>query len=181
MNLLHMKYALEVAKAGSVNKAAEELLIAQPNLSRAIKELEANVGITIFDRSAKGMFLTPDGEIFVRYAKSVLQQVENIENLFKNRDAGRERFSVSVPRVSSCATAPSRRKRTRPAQLAARTECVTMTMVCPAPLTVPKRRSSSSVEPESSAPVGSSAKSTCGRVMSARATAARCFWPPETS
>ena len=39
MNLLHMKYALEVAKAGSVNKAAEELLIAQPNLSRAIKDL----------------------------------------------------------------------------------------------------------------------------------------------
>ena len=53
MNLLHMKYALEVAKAGSVNKAAEELLIAQPNLSRAIKELEQSLGIAIFDRSAR--------------------------------------------------------------------------------------------------------------------------------
>ena len=71
MNLLHMKYALEVAKAGSVNKAAEELLIAQPNLSRAIKELEQSLGIAIFDRSARGMRLTPDGEVFVNYAGSI--------------------------------------------------------------------------------------------------------------
>ena len=55
MNILHMKYAVEVARAGSINKAAETLIIAQPNLSRAIKELESDLGITIFDRSAKGM------------------------------------------------------------------------------------------------------------------------------
>ena len=41
MNILHMKYAVEVARIGSINKASEELLIAQPNLSRSIKELEA--------------------------------------------------------------------------------------------------------------------------------------------
>ena len=48
MNILHMKYAVEVAKAGSINKASEILLVAQPNLSRSIKELEADLGITIF-------------------------------------------------------------------------------------------------------------------------------------
>ena len=52
MNVLHMKYAVEVARLGSLNKAAETLHIAQPNLSRSIKELEADLGITIFSRSA---------------------------------------------------------------------------------------------------------------------------------
>ena len=53
MNILHMRYAVEVAKYGSINKASEKLLIAQPNLSRSIKELEAELGITIFDRSTR--------------------------------------------------------------------------------------------------------------------------------
>ena len=100
MNLLHMKYALEVAKAGSVNKAAEELLIAQPNLSRAIKELEQSLGIAIFDRSARGMRLTPDGEVFVNYAGSILKQVDEVEELFLNGAVSKERFSISVPRAS---------------------------------------------------------------------------------
>ena len=65
MNILHMKYAVEVARHGSLNKAADALFIAQPNISRSIKELEANLGITIFDRSAKGMILTPEGEEFI--------------------------------------------------------------------------------------------------------------------
>ena len=65
MNILHMKYAVEVAKLGSLNKAAENLMIAPPNISRSIKELEADLGITIFQRSAKGVVLTPDGEEFL--------------------------------------------------------------------------------------------------------------------
>ena len=48
MNILHMKYAVEVARLGSLNKAAETLMIAQPNISRSIKELEADLGITIY-------------------------------------------------------------------------------------------------------------------------------------
>lgn len=72
MNLLHLKYAVETAKAGSINKAAENLYIGQPNLSRAIKELEKSLGITIFVSSAKGMTVTPDGEEFLRYAQKIL-------------------------------------------------------------------------------------------------------------
>ena len=64
MNILHLKYAVEVAKAGSLSKAAEALYMNQPNLSRAIKELEASLGITIFGRSAKGVYVTPEGEEF---------------------------------------------------------------------------------------------------------------------
>ena len=69
MNILHMKYAVEVAKVGSLNKAAESLYVALPNISRSIKELEADLGISIFNRSAKGMELTPEGEEFIGYEK----------------------------------------------------------------------------------------------------------------
>lgn len=100
MNLLHVKYAVEVAETGSLNKAAEKLLVGQPNLSRAIKELENSFNITIFDRSAKGMFLTPDGEVFIRQAKILLKQVEVMEGVFSEGAVSRKRFSISVPRAS---------------------------------------------------------------------------------
>ena len=78
MNLLHMKHALEVAKAGSLSKASEALLIAAPNISRSIKELETDLGITIFDRTQKGMKLTPEGEEFIRFAKGILDQIDEV-------------------------------------------------------------------------------------------------------
>lgn len=99
MNILHMKYAVEVAKVGSLNKAAETLLIAQPNISRSIKELEADLGITIFDRSSKGMFLTPEGEKFIGYAKNILKQIEQVEDIYKNGAVKKQKFSISVPRA----------------------------------------------------------------------------------
>ncbi len=100
MNLLYLQYAVEIEKAGSINKAAENLYMGQPNLSRAIKELEASLGITIFARSSKGMVATPQGEEFLHYAKKVLSEVDIIENLYKNGEARKEQFSVSVPRAS---------------------------------------------------------------------------------
>ena len=105
MNLIHMKYALEIAKTNSINKAAEELYVGAPALSRAIKELESSLGVTLFERSAKGMFLTQDGELFIRYAKKVLKQVDDIEAIFKDGVTVKERFSISVPRASYVAAA----------------------------------------------------------------------------
>lgn len=99
MNILHMKYAVEVARAGSLNKAAEKLYVALPNVSRSIKELEADLGITIFDRSARGMTLTPEGEEFIGYAKGILMQIDQVERLYKDGAPGKQRFSISVPRA----------------------------------------------------------------------------------
>lgn len=99
MNILHMKYAVEVARLGSLNKAADTLLIAQPNISRSIKELEADLGITIFSRSAKGMVLTPDGEEFIAYAQGILKQIDEVEGIYKNGAARKQRFAISVPRA----------------------------------------------------------------------------------
>ena len=85
MNILHLKYAVEVAKAGSLSKAAEALYMNQPNLSRAIKELEASLGITIFGRSAKGVYVTPEGEEFLGYARKILSQIDEVEAIYKRR------------------------------------------------------------------------------------------------
>ena len=100
MNILHMKYAVEVARAGSLNKASENLLIAVPNISRSIKELEADLGITIFDRTTKGMCLTPAGEEFIGYAKSILSQIESVEKYYQKGSPAKQKFSISVPRAS---------------------------------------------------------------------------------
>lgn len=100
MNVLHMKYAVEVAKAGSINKAAEALLVAQPNLSRSIKELEFDLGITIFDRTAHGVSVTADGERFIDYAERILKQIDHVEEIFKPDYVSKRKFSISVPRTS---------------------------------------------------------------------------------
>lgn len=99
MNLLHMKYAVEVARHGSLNKAAEALLIAQPNISRSIKELEADLGITIFQRTAKGMVLTPDGEEFIDNARDILHRIDKVEQSYRDGSHKKRRFSISVPRA----------------------------------------------------------------------------------
>ena len=99
VNILHMKYAVEVAKVGSLNKAAETLLIAAPNVSRSIKELEADIGISIFERTTKGMELTPEGEEFINYAKGILNQIDEVESFYKKGSAKKQRFSISVPRA----------------------------------------------------------------------------------
>ena len=95
-----MKHALVVAKAGSLSKASEVLLIAAPNISRSIKELEADLGITIFDRTQNGMKLTPEGEEFLEFAKSILGQIDQVENYYKKGHPKKQTFSISVPRAS---------------------------------------------------------------------------------
>lgn len=105
MNFQQIKYAVEVARMGSINRAAEELYIAQPNLSRYIRELESDLGIEIFRRTYKGMALTPEGEKFIRYARQILNQIDNLEKLYKGEASHKQRFSISVPRASYIADA----------------------------------------------------------------------------
>ena len=105
MNILYLKYAVEVARTGSISKAADALYVAQPNVSRAVKELEASLGISIFDRTPKGMTLTPDGERLMQYARNILSQIDEVEEIFKNGESRKKKFSISVPRASYIAHA----------------------------------------------------------------------------
>ena len=99
VNLLHMKHALEVAKAGSLSKASEVLLIAAPNISRSIKELEADLGITIFERTQSGMKTTPEGDEFLNFAKEILGQIDAVEQFYRAGAPKKQKFSISVPRA----------------------------------------------------------------------------------
>ncbi len=100
MNILHMKYAVEVARMGSLKKASDVLLIAVPNISRSIKELENDLGITIFERTTTGMSLTPEGAEFIGYAKGIIGQIEQVERHYKEGAPNKKKFSISVPRAS---------------------------------------------------------------------------------
>lgn len=100
MNIVYLKYAVTVAKAGSLSKAQEQLFIAQPNLSRAIKELEKELNIVIFDRNTKGVTLTPDGERLISYGEKLLKEISYIEEQFKGEKTNKIVFSISVPRAS---------------------------------------------------------------------------------
>ena len=100
MNLQHLKYMVEVERVGSITKAAANLFMGQPNLSKAIKEVETEIGITVFKRSAKGVFPTEKGAEFLEYAKTILVQMDKIEALYKPEITDTIRFGISVPRAS---------------------------------------------------------------------------------
>lgn len=100
MNTLHLKYVLEVAKTGSITLAAENLFMNQPNLSKAIKELESTIGIEIFKRTSKGIMPTKKGEEFLSYARNILAQIEEMEALYKTDKKNNITFSLSGPRAS---------------------------------------------------------------------------------
>ncbi len=97
MNTLYFKYAVEVGKTGSITRAAENLYMAQPNLSKAIKELETTLGIKIFRRSARGVAPTEKGEQFLVYANRILAQLERMEALQRPQSENCNRFSICVP------------------------------------------------------------------------------------
>lgn len=108
MNTQHLKYAVEVERTGSITQAADNLYMAQPNLSKAIKELEDTLGISIFRRTSKGVVPTEKGAEFLVYAKRILTQLEKVEALNLPRTESRQSFGVSVPRVSYIAKAVTR-------------------------------------------------------------------------
>ncbi len=107
MNTLHLKYAVEIEKTGSITQAAENLFMAQPNLSKAIKELEDALGLTIFERTSKGVLPTKSGTEFLKYARNILAQLDQIETLSTGGNADSQGFSISVPRSSYIASAIS--------------------------------------------------------------------------
>ena len=100
MNLQQLKYVVEVEREKSITAAAKKLYVSQPNLSKSIKELEQEIGATIFNRTGKGVELTNAGIQFLRYAKSILAQFEELESLFHPDSQNAVSFAASVPRAT---------------------------------------------------------------------------------
>jgi len=100
LNTVLLQYAVEVEKTGSITKAAANLYMDQPNLSKAIKTLEESLGAPIFRRTSKGVVPTARGRIFLEHARNVLDQIEKMEHLYKPDQVGGVEFSLSMPRAS---------------------------------------------------------------------------------
>lgn len=96
MTLTQLRYVIAVAEAKSMNEAAKQLFISQPSLSCAIKELEEELGIEVFRRSNKGVFVTPEGEEFVGYARQVVEQYKLIETKYIDKTNIKSKFGVST-------------------------------------------------------------------------------------
>ncbi len=94
MNLSQFKYVVEIEKAGSITQAAENLFMGQPNLSKAVKDLEAEIGISIFKRASTGVIVTPAGREFLVYAKNILNKVSEIEDIYINKSKNIVNFSL---------------------------------------------------------------------------------------
>ena len=100
MTLAQLRYIIEVATEGAVSRAAEKLFITQPSLTVSIKELEKEFGISIFQRTNKGVILTPDGEEFLGYARQVVAQTELMNERYKGAAPVRHQFCVSAQHYS---------------------------------------------------------------------------------
>lgn len=95
MTLLQLKYVVEVAKTGNITEAAKRLYLSQPSLTNAIRELEKEMQITIFCRTNRGVTVTNEGDLFLSYARQVLEQTDLLTEKFTGKGAGSRHFSVS--------------------------------------------------------------------------------------
>lgn len=100
MTLQQIKYALVIADAGSMNRAADQLFLSQPSLSSSIKELEKEIGITIFLRTTKGVVPTNEGADFLSYARQVCQQYDVLTQKYSSRSGIKRKFGVSSQHYS---------------------------------------------------------------------------------
>lgn len=100
MTLQQLRYIVTVAEAGSFSEAAKQLFLSQPSLTRAIKELEKEMSITIFDRTNKGVSVSKEGEVFLGYARQVLEQVALLEEKYKHHAGGKQQLRISTQHYS---------------------------------------------------------------------------------
>lgn len=100
MTLQQIYYVLKVTDIGSINKAAENLYISQPSLSNSILDLENEIGIQIFERTNRGVKITPRGNDFVSEARKLYENYLNLEEHFSNQSVYRQKFGVSAQHYS---------------------------------------------------------------------------------
>ena len=96
MTIEQLQYILEIAKFGSINKAALHLNMSQPNLSIAVKNLEQELGYAILERSKKGVTFTQDGSRMLSYAKNIFHELQSIENLRVKTEIAPIEFSIAT-------------------------------------------------------------------------------------
>ena len=100
MTIQQLNYAITIAEMGSINRASEVLYVSQPSLTSAMQELEKEIGITIFNRTGRGVTLTNDGTEFIRYASDVVSQYERLAEKYCGDGVLKKKFGVSTQHYS---------------------------------------------------------------------------------
>lgn len=100
MTLQQLRYVITVAETGTITEAANKLFISQPSLTNAVRELEKEMNILIFNRTNKGITPSKEGEIFLGYARQVLEQAAVLEDKYKKSSGGKKQFCVSAQHYS---------------------------------------------------------------------------------
>ena len=100
MTIQQLNYAIAITEAGSLNKASEILYVSQPSLTESVKELEKELGITIFIRSGRGVTLTPEGSDFILYARQVVNDYTELLERFDSSKNFKKKFGVSTQHYS---------------------------------------------------------------------------------
>ena len=100
MTLQQLRYVTAIAEAGTLSEAARRFYIAQPSLTASLRELEEELGLTIFRRTNRGAVLTPEGEEFLGYARQVLEQADLLESRYKDRSQQAPHFGISCQHYS---------------------------------------------------------------------------------
>lgn len=96
MRLQQLIYLEKIVEKGSINEAAKDLFLTQPSLSNAIKELESELGIQLLLRSKTGVTPTQEGREFLIYSRQILDQVQLLEEKYKQGTPRKQSFSVSA-------------------------------------------------------------------------------------
>ena len=100
MTLQQLRYFIQTAECGSISRAAEQLFISQPSLSKSISALEQEMGIRFFERTNRGVQLSEDGLTFLSYARAVTQQADLLEQKYTLSAPMRRVFAVSAQHYS---------------------------------------------------------------------------------
>ena len=100
MTIQQLNYVITISEKGSLNKAAEVLYVTQPSLTSAVRELEKELGITLFNRGGKGVTLTNDGAEFIQYARQVVTQYERLLEKYGKGGNLRKKFGISCQHYS---------------------------------------------------------------------------------
>ena len=100
MTIQQLNYVITISEKGSLNKAAESLFVSQPSLTSAVRELEKELGITLFNRGGKGVTLTNDGAEFIQYARQVVSQYDRLLDKYGKSGNLRKKFGISTQHYS---------------------------------------------------------------------------------
>ncbi len=96
MRLSQLEYFIKVSECGSISKAAQELYLSQPSLTKSISNLEAEYGIQLLERTPKGIRVTTCGREFLEYAQNVVAATQKLDNRFRGEGEGSIRRRLYV-------------------------------------------------------------------------------------